>query len=318
MTEPFPRTTLRIVGVTKAFGASNALTDVSFDVARGEVHALVGENGAGKSTLVKIVTGILEPDAGEILLGGLPVRFATPIEARRAGVAAVYQDPKLFPHLDVAENISMGATPVTAFGAIDRKAAAARARGALARLGVDIDPNALIAELSVAELQFVEIARALTADLRLLILDEPTSALTPAEVDKLFRIVRSLRDQGTSVLFITHRLEELDLIANAVTVLRDGRHVATRAAAELTRAEIVQMMVGRPLAALFAKRKRGAPGAGAPAGRKLEPRRGVLQRLVFAPRRRDRRHGRARRLRSLRDRAGLLRPCPADERRDRA
>ena len=267
MTEPFPHTTLRIVGVTKAFGASNALTDVSFDVARGEVHALVGENGAGKSTLVKIVTGILEPDAGEILLGGLPVRFATPIEARRAGVAAVYQDPKLFPHLDVAENISMGATPVTAFGAIDRKAAAARARGALARLGVDIDPNALIAELSVAELQFVEIARALTADLRLLILDEPTSALTPAEVDKLFRIVRSLRDQGTSVLLITHRLEELDLIANAVTVLRDGRHVATRAASELTRAEIVQMMVGRPLAALFAKRK-GRPRGGRSCGSK--------------------------------------------------
>ena len=120
-------------------------------------HALVGENGAGKSTLVKIITGILEPDAGEIALDGQVVRFATPIEARRAGVAAVYQDPKLFPHLDVAENISMGATPVTVFGTVDRRAVAARARASLARLGVEIDPNALIAELSVAELQFVEI-----------------------------------------------------------------------------------------------------------------------------------------------------------------
>ena len=221
---------LRVAGITKSFGASSALVDVSFDVARGQVHALVGENGAGKSTLVKIVTGILEPDAGEISLNGAPVRFETPIEARRAGVAAVYQDPKLFPHLDVAENISMGATPVTLFGTVDRKAVAARARQSLERVGVDIDPHALVAELSVAELQFVEIARALTADLSLLILDEPTSALTPAEVEKLFRIVRGLRDQGTSIIFITHRLEELDLIADAVTVLRDGRHVATRAA----------------------------------------------------------------------------------------
>ena len=257
---PVTGPTLRVTGIAKAFGASNALTDVSFAVARGEVHALVGENGAGKSTLVKIITGILEPDAGEIALNGKAVRFVTPIEARRAGVAAVYQDPKLFPHLDVAENISMGATPVTAFGTVDRRAASARAREALARLGVDIDPDALIAELSVAELQFVEIARALTADLRLLILDEPTSALTPAEVEKLFRIVRSLRDRGTSVLLITHRLEELDAIADAVTVLRDGRHVATRPASGMSRDEIVRLMVGRPIEALFAKRDKRPPG----------------------------------------------------------
>ena len=260
MSELRPPPTLRVAGITKTFGASNALTDVTFEVARGQVHALVGENGAGKSTLVKIVTGILEPDAGEIALNGETVRFATPIEARRAGVAAVYQDPKLFPHLDVAENISMGATPVSRFGTIDRKAVEARARHSLARVGVDIDPRALIAELSVAELQFVEIARALTADLGLLILDEPTSALTPAEVENLFGIVRGLRDQGTSIVFITHRLEELDLIADAVTVLRDGRHIATRPAAEVSRAEIVRMMVGRPLESLFAERRRRDPG----------------------------------------------------------
>src|SRR6185437_5915416 len=142
--------------------------------------------------------GILEPNAGRIELLGEPTRFDTPVEARRSGVAAVYQDPKLFPHLDVAENISMGATPVTALGVVDRKAVVARARESLSRIGVAIDPHALIAELSVAELQFVEIARALVADLKLLILDEPTSSLTPAEAEKLFRIVRDLRDHGTA------------------------------------------------------------------------------------------------------------------------
>jgi len=251
---------LRIVGISKSFGPSQALSDVSFSIGQGKVHALVGENGAGKSTLVKIITGIIEADLGELVLGGEQVRFRTPIEARSAGVVAVYQDPKLFPHLDVAENISMGNAPITAFGTIDRTTMYARARSALGQLGVDIDPYALIAGLSVAELQFVEIARALTADLRLLILDEPTSALTPAEAEKLFRIVRGLRDQGKSVMLITHRLEELDLIADDITVLRDGTHVATRPARSVSRAEIVQMMVGRPLDTLFTERKRRSPG----------------------------------------------------------
>ena len=260
MTPPDRVPVLRVVGITKTFGAANALSDVSFSVRRGEVHALVGENGAGKSTLVKIVTGILEPSSGHIELDGEPTRFATPVEARRAGVAAVYQDPKLFPHLDVAENISMGATPTMALGVVDRRAVVARAREALARIGVAIDPRALIAELSVAELQFVEIARALAADPQLLILDEPTSSLTPAEAEKLFRIARDLREHGTAILFITHRLEELTLIADTVTVLRDGRHVATRPAADVTRTEIVRMMVGRPLEGMFAERTKRTPG----------------------------------------------------------
>jgi rhamnose transport system ATP-binding protein len=260
MTPPDRVPVLRVVGITKTFGAANALSDVSFNVRRGEVHALVGENGAGKSTLVKIVTGILEPTSGHIELDGEPTRFATPVEARRAGVAAVYQDPKLFPHLDVAENISIGATPTTALGVVDRRAVVAQARKALARIGVAIDPHALIAELSVAELQFVEIARALAADPRLLILDEPTSSLTPAEAEKLFRIVRDLREHETAILFITHRLEELTLVADAVTVLRDGRRVATRPVAEVTRTEIVRMMVGRPLEGMFAERTKRTPG----------------------------------------------------------
>jgi rhamnose transport system ATP-binding protein len=236
------------------------LADVGFEIGRGRVHALIGENGAGKSTLVKIITGILEADGGEVFLAGKPIQFKTAMEARRAGVAAVYQDPKLFPHLDVAENISMGDTPVTKLGAVDRKAMYARARAALSHLGIDFDPRALIAGLSVAELQFVEIARALTADLQLLILDEPTSALTPAEAEKLFRIVRDLRDQGKSILLITHRLEEIDLIVDDVTVLRDGAHIATRPARDVTRAELVQMMVGRPIDTLYAERKSRTPG----------------------------------------------------------
>jgi rhamnose transport system ATP-binding protein len=232
-----------------------ALEDVSFDILRGHVHALVGENGAGKSTLVKIITGIVEADRGEIFIGAKSVRFRTPIEARAAGIAAVYQDPKLFAHLDVAENMFMGAYPTTAAGIVDRKTMYERTAAGLRQLGSDLDPRSLIAGLSVAELQFVEIARALLADLQLLILDEPTSALTPAESERLFKIIRNLRNEGKSVLLITHRLEEVEAIADDITVLRDGRHVATRPAAQISRAALVQMMVGRPIETLFARRK---------------------------------------------------------------
>jgi rhamnose transport system ATP-binding protein len=246
---------LRVAGISKSYGVSRALVDVSFDILRGRVHALLGENGAGKSTLVKIITGIVEADAGQIFVGANAVNFRTPIEARIAGIAAVYQDPKLFAHLDVAENIFMGAYPTTIAGAVDRKAMYERSEQALHQLGLDLDPRSLIAGLSVAELQFVEIARALVAELQLLILDEPTSALTPAESGRLFKIIRTLKDNGKSVLLITHRLEEVEEIADDITVLRDGRHVATRPANEVPRAALVQMMVGRPIEALFARRQ---------------------------------------------------------------
>jgi rhamnose transport system ATP-binding protein len=246
---------LRIVGISKSYGPSRALSDVSFDIMQGRVHALVGENGAGKSTLVQIITGIIEADAGQIFIGPNAVRFQTPIEARAAGIAAVYQDPKLFAHLDVAENIFLGAYPTTVVGTVDRKLMYKRAAATLRQLGLDLDPRSLIAGLSVAELQFVEIARALLADLQLLILDEPTSALTPAESERLFKIVRTLRDRGKSVLLITHRLEEVEAIADDITVLRDSRHVATRPAKEVDRAALVQMMVGRPIETLFARRQ---------------------------------------------------------------
>lgn len=252
---------LTVSGIGKSYGQVCVLSDISFQVGRGRVHALVGENGAGKSTLVKIITGIVQHDAGEVRVGTRVVNFKTPIEARASGVSAVYQDPKLFPHLDVAENIFMGAYPKTSLGTIDRRAMYSRAQTALTELGVKIDPFALVASLSMAELQFVEIARALSTDVQLLILDEPTSALTPAEAQQLFNIVRQLRDQGKSVLLITHRLEEVEAIADDITILRDGRHVATCPASALDRAGLVNLMVGRPIDTYFADRKIGVPGA---------------------------------------------------------
>jgi rhamnose transport system ATP-binding protein len=252
--------TLEILGISKSYGPSRALDGVSFNIGQGRVHALVGENGAGKSTLVKIITGIVQADSGQILIGSNPVHFTTSIEARAAGIAAVYQDPKLFAHLDVAENIFMGNYPTTAIGTLDRRLMYERAASALQQLGLDLDPRSLIAGLSVAELQFVEIARALSADLQLLILDEPTSALTPAESERLFKIIRTLRDSGKSILLITHRLEEVEAIADDITVLRDGRHVATKPAKEINRAALVQMMVGRSIEALFSRRELAVRG----------------------------------------------------------
>jgi rhamnose transport system ATP-binding protein len=251
---------VRLAGVGKSYGASRVLDDVSFAIRRGRVHALVGENGAGKSTLVKIITGVVARDAGEVLVGGQPVHFSSPLEARAVGIAAVYQDPRLFPDLDVAENIYLTNYPTTRLGTVDRGRMYRSAADALATLGVDVDPRAVVASLTVAQLQFVEIARALTTDVQLLILDEPTAALTPDEAERLFAIVRRLRARGSAILLITHRLEEVERIADDITVLRDGRHVATRPAASLDRATLVHMMVGRDLSALFARRRDAEQG----------------------------------------------------------
>jgi rhamnose transport system ATP-binding protein len=256
---------LSLVGISKSFGGIEAVRDVAFDVAPGTIHALVGENGAGKSTLVKIITGLQPADAGEIRLDGVPVRFRTPMEARSAGIVAVYQDPKLFPHLDVAENIFMGIHPLSRLGVVDRRKMYQRACDLLRTLDVELDPYALVAGLSLGEVQFVEFARAMAEGAeRLLILDEPTAALTPDETARLFRVVRRLRDRGAAVIFISHRLEELAGLVDFVTVLRDGRHVATAPAATLDRAAVVRLMVGRSLDQLYPERPgdaRRTPGA---------------------------------------------------------
>jgi rhamnose transport system ATP-binding protein len=250
-TDATPRLSVR--NLSKGYDGIKALTGVSFDIAPGEIHALVGENGAGKSTLVKIITGLVEADEGEVLLDGRSVRFASPMQARDAGVTVVYQDPKLFPHLDVAENIFMGIYPVNRLGLVDRRRVYGEATRLLEQLGVELDATALVAGLSVAELQFVEIARAISDEVRLLILDEPTAALTPTEASRLFGIMRSLRDAGTSIIFISHRLEELHGLADTVTVLRDGKLVQTFGEGDVDQAGIVRLMVGRELATLYAR-----------------------------------------------------------------
>ena len=304
---PAPPPALRVVGISKTYGVSRALSDVSFQILKGRVHALLGENGAGKSTLVKIITGIIEADSGQIFVGANAVHFRTPIEARIAGIAAVYQDPKLFAHLDVAENIFMGAYPTTSTGTVDRKTMYERAEHTLRQLGLDLDPRSLIAGLSVAELQFVEIARALVAELQLLILDEPTSALTPAESGRLFKIMRTLRDNNKSVLLITHRLEEVEEIADDITVLRDGRHVATCPAKEVDRAAVVQMMVGRPIETLFARRKLTKAGQEILRVEKLDTGWEICGHFVFPACGRDCGNGWSGRCRALRDRSKPVR-----------
>jgi rhamnose transport system ATP-binding protein len=243
-------------GVSKNFGGIRALSDVSFDVAPGAIHALLGENGAGKSTVVKIVTGIEAQDAGEILIDGAECRFRSPMEARTAGVVAVYQDPKLFPHLDVAENIFMGIHPLTRFGTVAQRQTVERAQNLLDALDARLDARQPVLGLSIGEAQFIEIARVMAVGQpRLLFLDEPTAALTPAETERLFRLVRRLQARGASIVFISHRLEELRGFVDAATVLRDGRSVWTRPAADTSEGEIIRSMVGRPLDQLFVRHR---------------------------------------------------------------
>ncbi len=239
--------------VTKRYGPVDVIRDVSLTVKPGVVHGLVGENGAGKSTLVKLITGMEKPDEGEIILDGVSCTFETPIDARRAGVTAVYQDPMLFPHLDVAENIFMGIYPRTVLGLVDRKRMYAQASRMLDELGVDIDPRSPCVGRSLAEVHFVEIVRAMCANLRLLLLDEPTASLTPSEAERFFSVIESLAARGVSVVFISHRLAEVQRVCDSVTILRDGAHVLTASANRLTEAEIVQHMTGVELSSLFTR-----------------------------------------------------------------
>jgi rhamnose transport system ATP-binding protein len=250
---------LEVRGISKRFGGNAALTSVDWSVMRGEVHALLGENGAGKSTLVKIITGYQAADEGTVLLDGVEQRFANPQAARAKGVVAVYQDPKLFGHLDVAENIFMGAHPQGTLGLINRASMYEQARVVLERLESHLDPRSLVAGLSIGDIQFVEFARALVSNTdKLLILDEPTAALTPAETEKLFRVVRQFRDRGVSIVLISHRLEDLEGLVDTVTVLRDGERVATVAASSVKPSDVVRLMVGRTLEQLQGAAKQGA------------------------------------------------------------
>jgi rhamnose transport system ATP-binding protein len=244
---------LEMFDISKNFAGVQALRGVSFDLGPGEVHALLGENGAGKSTLIKIITGVHQPDAGEMRLYGQTVSFADPRQSRERGIAAIYQEPSLFPDLDIAENIFVGRQPTRAGGRIAWQTMYREARVLLDSLGVQLDPKTKARNLSVAQQQMVEIARALSVEAKILIMDEPTSSLTLAEVDDLFRIVRQLRQAGTAIVFISHRLEELFQLADRVTVLRDGAYVGTNSVSEVTTDRLIQMMVGRTMTNMFPK-----------------------------------------------------------------
>jgi len=244
---------LELKDISKRFSGVEVLHQVSFSLKRGEVHALLGENGAGKSTLVKVITGVHQPDGGEILLNGAPVQFGDTRESRQAGIAAIYQELSLFPDLDVAENIFVGRHPTAAGGRIDWRKLYGEAGKILDSLGVHLDLKQKARTLSIAQQQMIEIARAFSINARILIMDEPTSSLTLNEVADLFRVVRRLRDEGTGIIFISHRLEELFEVADRVTVLRDGAYVDTRPIAEVTRDDLIRMMVGRTITDMFPK-----------------------------------------------------------------
>jgi rhamnose transport system ATP-binding protein len=246
---------VQLSAVTKRFGDVEVLHQVDLPLYAGEVHALVGENGAGKSTLVKILAGIYEPDSGTILIDGEPVVFHGPSQAQKRGIAVIHQQPSLFPDLDVAENIYMGRHPVDNIGRIEWPKMYREANALLHRLEAHFDARAPVRSLSVADQQLVEIAKALSMQTRLLVMDEPTAALSSREVDDLFAIIRAAIDQQVAILFISHRLEEIFAIASQVTVLRDGARILTQKASELTVPELISAMVGRELQSLFDKQE---------------------------------------------------------------
>jgi rhamnose transport system ATP-binding protein len=236
---------VELSGVSKSYGGVHAVEDVSFAIAPASTHALVGENGAGKSTLVKILTGVVAPDAGSVLVDGEARHIGDPTAAHRLGIVAMYQEPTVFEDLSVAENVFAGRYPRRRLRAVDWRAMRREAGRILEEIGADFAPDAPVRGLGVADRQLIEIAKALSASARLLIMDEPTAALSLQEVDNLFATVRRLHERGVAVLFISHRLEEVSEIADTVTVLRDGRHVATRPAAEVSHGEMIRLMVGR-------------------------------------------------------------------------
>ena len=243
---------LEMRGITKRFPGVLALSDVDFDVRRGEVHVLVGENGAGKSTLMKILAGVYQRDAGEVIFQGQSVNFTTPRQAQDAGIVTIYQELNQVPYLSVTENIFLG-SEIQRGIALNWSAMHDQARQLLAKLHLDIDPRTLVNQLGVAQQQMVEVAKALHHKASLIIMDEPTSSLSIREINDLFAIVRELRSHGASVIYISHHLEETFEVADRTTVLRDGRRIATQPASELNVDKLIRLMVGRDLSEKFPK-----------------------------------------------------------------
>jgi rhamnose transport system ATP-binding protein len=253
-------TLLRATNVSKSFAGVQALQGVSFEVHSGEVHALVGENGAGKSTLMKVVAGAHQADAGTLEVNGRAVEKNDPRVSLSLGIAFIHQQPALFPDLTVAENIALGLEAGGWWRPVRWGRRRRQARELLARVGAAIDPDAVVHDLTMPEQQLVEIARALGANARVLIMDEPTASLSEREVLRLFQVIRDLRGRGAGIVYISHRLDELFQVADRVTVLRDGRVITTRPMAEVTRAELISLMVGREITTVFPKQA-VTPGA---------------------------------------------------------
>ncbi|GAB7193140.1 sugar ABC transporter ATP-binding protein [Kineococcus sp. NUM-3379] len=253
MAAPQSTPLLSLHGVGKSYGAVRALRDGRLDLYAGEVHGLVGENGAGKSTLVKVLAGVHRPDTGQVVLDGAPLVLGGPADARAAGIAIIYQEPTLFPDLSVAENIFIGRQPRGRGGAVDFRAMEAQAAELFRRLDAPVDPSRPARGLSIADQQLVEIAKAISLDARVIVMDEPTAALSGHEVERLFGVTRGLTAAGAAVLFISHRFEEITALCRRVTVMRDGAWVSTDLTADLTVDEIVRRMVGRDVTTLFPK-----------------------------------------------------------------
>jgi ABC-type sugar transport system ATPase subunit len=245
---------LALKHISKTFPGVKALDDVQFDIQAAEVHALLGENGAGKSTLIKIASGVYQPDTGEIIVAETPVRFNNPREAQSHGIATIYQELLLYPELTVAENIFMGHAPRNRWGAIQWSAMQEEALKLLASLNIhDLDVTRKVSSLTVGNRQRVEIAKALSLNARILIMDEPTAALTEADVARLFDIMKLLKERDVGIIYISHRLPEVFVIGDRVTVLRDGRYIATKQVADTSEDELVNLMVGRTIENLYPK-----------------------------------------------------------------
>jgi len=246
---------LELRNVSKTFPGVKALDGVHFELKPGEIHALMGENGAGKSTFIKIITGVYHPDSGEIFMNGMPVNIRTPLDAQALGVAAIYQHVTCFPDITVAENIFMGHEKTAKpFGRIDWKTMNSEAQKLLDQLDANFDSRAEMGSLSVAQQQIVEIAKALSANARIIIMDEPTAALSNRECEDLYHITETLRDKGVSIIFISHRFEDMYRVADRVTVFRDGRYINTWSMADVVEHNLVVAMVGREIVQFFPKR----------------------------------------------------------------
>ena len=245
---------IEMKGINKSFGTNQVLKDAGFYLKDGEVHALMGENGAGKSTLMKILTGVYTKDAGTVIVDGQEVCYKTPQEAEKAGIVFIYQELNVLFDLTVEENLFMGKEITKKFGVCDKKAMRAKAQEVMERMGVKIPVNAVMSDLSVGQQQMVEICKALMVDAKVIIMDEPTAALTESETEGLFKVIESLRQKGVSIVYISHRMEEIFRLCDRITILRDGEYVDTRYIKDITMDDVVRMMIGREIGERYPQR----------------------------------------------------------------